>query len=173
MKVLFRCLTAGTIAGAVALMGLTAVGAAPVPAAAGTAADDTPPPAVEDFAYPQADKIFQERGIRLKSGDGHIVLTTCDGRPGLLIVEARGMTATDPVGRGRFCFLITGTSGRLSLELPSVYSALGNDYAVRLDMRTGTEDKSFDVQKNKWTWVGETADPQNRVFTLLEITAKA
>ncbi|MDY0814824.1 hypothetical protein [Kitasatospora purpeofusca] len=172
MKTLYRCLAVGVVA----LGGLTAVGAAPVPAATGAgapSADDTPPPAVEDFTYPQADRIFQERGIRLKSGDGRILLVTCDSRPGLLEVNARGMTATDPVGRGRFCFQVSGSTGRLSLELPSVYAAKGNDYAVRLDMRTGTEAKSFDVEKNKWTQVGETADPQERVFTLLEITATA
>ncbi|OKI11667.1 hypothetical protein AMK13_03730 [Streptomyces sp. CB02056] len=151
---------------------VSAAGAGTTTAGAVTA-DDTPPPAVEDFAYPEADRIFKERGIKLKSGDGHILLATCDSRPGLLEVNARGMSTTDPVGHGRFCFQVTGATGRLSLELPSVYGAKGNDYAVRVDMQTGTEAKSFDVQKNKWTPVGETADPQERVFTLLEITATA
>ncbi|MET8540781.1 hypothetical protein ABZW03_09020 [Kitasatospora sp. NPDC004799] len=172
MKTLLRVLTTGAVVGTVALTGLTTVGAAPVPTGAVTA-DDTPPPAVEDFAYPQADRIFQERGIRLKSGDGHILLATCDSRPGLLEVHARGMKTTDPVGHGRFCFQISGATGRLSLELPSVYGAVGNDYAVRFDMRTDTETKSFNVTKNIWTPVGESADPQGRVFSLLEITATA
>ncbi|MGW3182883.1 hypothetical protein ACWDD9_26750 [Kitasatospora sp. NPDC001119] len=178
MKPLIRCLTVGAVAGAVALTGLTTVGAAPVPAgtastAGAAAADDTPPPAVEDFAYPNADKIFQERGIRLKSGDGHILLVTCDGRPGLIQVRARGNAVTDPVGNGQFCFQVSGPTGRLSLEIPSVFMVMGNDYAVRLDMRTGTENKSFDVKKNIWTSVGESTDPQGRLFSLLEITATA
>ncbi|MER6394848.1 hypothetical protein ABT263_02130 [Kitasatospora sp. NPDC001603] len=83
------------------------------------------------------------------------------------------MQTTDPVGHGRFCFKVTGAPGYLGLELPAVYGAKGNDYAVSVHMVTGTEAKSFDLQKNKWTPVGETADPQERDFTLLEIVAKA
>ncbi|WP_414169402.1 hypothetical protein ACMATS_27300 [Streptoverticillium reticulum] len=160
MKLTFRMLAAGAVAAAAVLAG---------PAAAFA---DTPPTGVEDFQYPQADKIFKERGIKLKTGDGHIVLATCGSRPGLIEVEARGMQDRDPVGHGIFCFRVTGKTGYLSLELPSVYGVVGNDYDVNVNMQTSTETKSFPVDKNKWTAVGEPADPQRRDFTLLEIVAK-
>ncbi|MEU7134027.1 hypothetical protein [Streptomyces sp. NPDC046261] len=165
MKLISRVLTAGVV-GAIALTGSTTA------VAAAAAAADTPPPAVEDFAYPQADKIFKERGIKLKRGDGHIVLAACDSGPGLIEVQARGMQDIDKVGQGKFCFRVTGKTGYLSLELPAVYGAKGNDYAVKVNMVTANEEKSFDLDKNKWTSVGESADPKGREFTLLEIVAK-
>ncbi|MFH8346297.1 hypothetical protein [Streptomyces sp. NPDC018045] len=135
-------------------------------------ADDTPPTGVEDFEYPQAAKIAEERGIKLKRGDGHVTLVPCDSRPGLIEITARGMTERDKVGKGRFCFRVTGKSGYLSLELPSVYLAKGNDYNVDLNMQTDNTDKTFKLEKNNWTPVGETADTDRRQFTLLEIIAK-
>ncbi len=36
-------------------------------------------------------------------------------------------------------------------------------------MTTGTEEKSFDIDKNTWTAVGESADEQGREFMLVEI----
>ncbi|MEV4436913.1 hypothetical protein [Streptomyces sp. NPDC049555] len=160
MKLLPRLFATGVIVAA------AASGYTPAVAA------DAFPNGVEDFEYPQADKIFKDRGIKLKRGDGHVVLATCDSRPGLVEVYARGMQTTDTVGQGKFCFRITGTSGYLSLELPSVYGAKGNDYAVRLNMVAANQEKSFDLEKNKWTGVGETNDPQGREFALLEIVAK-
>ncbi|RLU83118.1 hypothetical protein CTZ27_29065 [Streptomyces griseocarneus] len=135
-------------------------------------AADTPPNTVEDFAYPQADKIFQERGIKLKRGDGHIVLVKCDSQPGLIEVSARGMKEIDKVGQGRFCFRVTGKTGYLSLELPNVYGAMGNEYDVDVNMMTSGEEKSFKLDKNAWKAVGKAADPLNREFALLEIIAK-
>ncbi|MFE0684994.1 hypothetical protein ACFW17_29910 [Streptomyces sp. NPDC058961] len=129
-----------------------------------------PPTAVETFVYPGAARIFQERGIKLKGGDGHILLATC-GEPGLIQVRARNMQTADPVGKGQFCFRVTGVNGRLDLELPAVYGAMGNDYAVKVNMVTSTEEKSYSLNKNAWTQVGETADPQGRDFTLLQIIA--
>jgi hypothetical protein len=52
-------------------------------------ADGTPAYAVEDFNYPQADKILAEQGILLKRGDGHIVLAECGSQEGLLQVWSR------------------------------------------------------------------------------------
>ncbi|WP_344030320.1 hypothetical protein [Streptomyces luteireticuli] len=161
MRIFFRTLTACVIVAA-----SVAIGAGGAPAA------DAPPTVVEDFEYPQAKKIFKERGINLKRGDGHITLVACGSRPGLIEVSARGMQDTDKTGHGQFCFRVTGRAGYLSLELPNVYGALGNDYDVNLKMMTSDEEKSFKLQKNTWTAVGKTADPQNREFALLEIVAK-
>ncbi|MFI7086796.1 hypothetical protein ACIBUR_24765 [Streptomyces anulatus] len=36
-------------------------------------------------------------------------------------------------------------------------------------MTVGAEEKSFDISKNAWTSVGETADPEGRDHLLVEI----
>ncbi|MFD7290524.1 hypothetical protein [Streptomyces sp. NPDC059863] len=132
-------------------------------AATTTTAADLPPVAVEDFVYPDADQIFAERGIRLKTGDGHILLADCVAGTGQVEVWARGS--------GAFCFEVKGVGGFLTLELPQVYAVKGNDYTLRVDMEADGEETSFDVAKNTWTPVGESADPEGRDHTLLEIHA--
>ncbi|WP_308439628.1 hypothetical protein [Streptomyces spinoverrucosus] len=123
-------------------------------------ADEAPGYAVEDFAYPQADKIQQERGIILKRGDGHIVLAEC-GPAGLLEVWARS--------QDKICFRVTGNQGYLSLEIPSVYAIKGNDYQTEVNMTVDSEEKTFEVDENAWTPVGESADPEGREHMLVEI----
>ncbi|MDJ1639037.1 hypothetical protein [Streptomyces pakalii] len=155
-----RLLAIGAAIGAVVFAGTAALadnnGQAP-------RAVDTPPVAVEDFAYPQADKIFKEQGILLKRGDGHIVLADCASATDLLEVWARG--------KDRFCFRVTGDQGYLSLELPAVYGVKGNAYETEVNMTVEGEEKTFEVDKNAWTPVGETADPEERDHLLLEIVS--
>ncbi|WP_267242967.1 hypothetical protein [Streptomyces sp. PR69] len=150
----------GTVAFAATAVADSRDGHAP---AAPAAAAELPPFAVEDFAYPQADKILEERGIRLVRGDGRITLADC-------------ATATNPIevysrSKGQYCFEVTGKGGYLQLELDQVYGVKGNDYATRVDMSVDEREVSFDVDKNTWTPVGEAADPQGRDHVLLEIHA--
>lgn len=166
MKLLFRTLVAGVVAGGVALA-LTGVAhgrgdAVSAPSTLSVAAE-SPGSVVEDFAYPGADKILQERDIVLKRGDGHILLADCVSGTGQLEVLARE--------RGTICFEITGNGGYLSLELPRVYGVKGNDYSTEISMTVDGEEKSYDITKNTWTQVGETADPTKRPHTLMEIRA--
>lgn len=126
------------------------------------AAEDLPGYAIEDFNYPQADKILAERNIVLKRGDGHITLADCVTGAGLLEIMAREKT-------DKVCFKVTGDSGWLTLELPSVHTIRGNNYTTTVDMTVGTEEKSFDIAKNTWTAVGESADPERRDHMLVEI----
>ncbi|WP_436844625.1 hypothetical protein [Streptomyces wuyuanensis] len=128
-----------------------------------TAANEALGYAIEDFNYPQADKILAEQGILLKRGDGHIVLAQCGSEPGLLEVWPRD--------KAKVCFRVTGNEGYLSLEIPSVYGIKGNEYTTEVTMTVGNEEKSFDVVKNGWTQVGETADPEDRDHMLVEIIA--
>ncbi|MFI5986088.1 hypothetical protein ACIBEA_35170 [Streptomyces sp. NPDC051555] len=126
-----------------------------------SAADEGPGYAIEDFAYPNADKILAERGITLKRGDGHILLADCASATDLLEVWSRS--------NEKICFRVTGNSGYLTLEIPAVFAVKGNSYATRVDMTTGTDEKTYDVNKNAWTPVGESADDQGRDFMLMEI----
>ncbi|GAA2339910.1 hypothetical protein Scani_02020 [Streptomyces caniferus] len=160
MKRSSRLLAAGIVAAAAVMQGAAVAAATDQPDDPGTT---TEPSAVEDFAYPQADKIFKEKGILLKRGDGHIVLATCDSRPDLVEMSTRDL--------GKFCFRVTGKKGYLSMELPRVYGIKGNDYKLRANMTVNNRDVSFDITKNAWTPVGETADPTHRDHTLLELVA--
>ncbi|GAA0266881.1 hypothetical protein GCM10010302_00830 [Streptomyces polychromogenes] len=123
--------------------------------------DEGPGEAIEDFAYPNAAKILAEQKIKLKSGDGHILLAECTGAPELMEVFSHKSE--------KVCFRVTGDKGYLSLEIPSVFGVKGNNYAAQVEMSSGAEQKTYTVDKNSWTAVGETADEQGRDFMLLEI----
>jgi len=153
-----RIVGAAMAAGAVAWL---AVGVSGTESGVASVADAAPGYAVEKYDYPGADKILAEKNIVLKRGDGHITLAACAAGTGQLEVWAHD--------KDKICFDVKGASGWLSLELPAVYGVRGNDYTTQVDMTVGTEEKSFDVAKNAWTAVGESADEQGREHMLVEI----
>lgn len=157
-KRLMGTATAALAAGALAWTAMAGDGA---PDGTVAVAGEAPGYAVEDFDYPQADKILAEKNILLKRGDGHITLADCATGTGQLEVQARD--------KSKVCFDVKGTSGWLTLELPSVYLIRGNDYTTEADMTVGAEEQSYDIAKNAWTPVGESADEQAREWTLLEL----
>ncbi|MER5891366.1 hypothetical protein ABT160_46910 [Streptomyces sp. NPDC001941] len=125
-------------------------------------ADEGPGYAVETHEYPQADKILAEKKIVLKKGDGHITLADCASETGLLEVWARS--------KDKICFKVTGTSGWLTMEIPAVYGVRGSAaQTAQVDMTVGTEEKTYDVAKDAFTPVGESADSQGRDHMLVEI----
>ncbi|MGW3078268.1 FG-GAP-like repeat-containing protein [Kitasatospora sp. NPDC001132] len=159
MRASSRILAAAATAGLTLLAGTAGV---PVAHASTTG---TAPFTVEDYSYPGADRILAESGIRLKSGNGNITLTTCSaGGGGLLRIMART--------RDDICFRMTGTVGRLSLEVPRVHGIQSDGVRdVSVSMSVDGTTTSFKVDKSLWTAVGEAADPQSRPHTLLDITA--
>ncbi|WP_424217358.1 hypothetical protein ACN20G_35350 (plasmid) [Streptomyces sp. BI20] len=125
-------------------------------------ADEGPGYAEETYAYPAADKVLAEQKIVLKRGDGHIVLADCAGESGLLEVWARS--------KSKICFKVTGNSGWLTMEIPAVYGIRGSaTQTAQVDMTVGSEEKSYDVAKEAFTPVGESADEQGRDHMLVEI----
>jgi len=103
---------------------------------------------VEDFNYPGADDIFASRGIRLKRGDGHIVLADC-GAAGAIQVKSR-------VTNGDTCFRAIGTRGYLTLEIPSVFLIYGGDHHTTATLTPpGGASKTYDVPAGLWKPVGE------------------
>ncbi|MFC5804503.1 hypothetical protein [Streptomyces formicae] len=120
------------------------------------------PSAVEDFNYPDAEKILQEQGIKLIRGDGHIVLTSCGTSANEVHVRQRKVSK--PV-----CFAVLGQGGYLTLDMPRVYGVKGNDFNTEVEMRVDDTTTSYDIDKNDWTSVGETADPDGRDHALIEI----
>ncbi|MFF8290022.1 hypothetical protein ACF068_12435 [Streptomyces sp. NPDC016309] len=164
----FMARTLGAAAAAGALVWLALAGSVPTESGTKTqaiapVAVEGPGYAIEDFNYPGADKILAEKNIVLKRGDGHITLVDCSSGPGLLEVWAREQAGA------KFCFEVVGNSGWLTLEIPSVALIKGNDYTTEVDMTVGAEEKTFDIAKNAWTSVGESAEEQGRQHMLVEI----
>ncbi|MBG6135841.1 FG-GAP-like repeat-containing protein [Longispora fulva] len=126
------------------------------------AAEPTVATAVEDFAYPDAAGILTQRGITLKTGDGHIQLADCDSQAGLIHLRSRSLA-------DQACFKITGPVGYLALEIPEVYTIKGDDHAIKATLSTQGTVTSVDINRNAWTPVGEGAS--SGVSTLLELNA--
>ncbi|MFE1775083.1 hypothetical protein [Streptomyces sp. NPDC059008] len=126
-------------------------------------ADGQPGYVVEHFDYPGADKIKEEKGIILKRGDGHITLADCSSATGLLEVWSRK--------NDKICFRTTGTSGHLTLEVPSVFVIKGSaDHAADVTLTAPkTTAQEVEVSKGEWKPVGEADDPQGREHVLVEI----
>ncbi|MER7176081.1 hypothetical protein [Streptomyces mesophilus] len=162
---LMRILGAATAAGALAwavMAGGQISGTGSTGQHAEAVADAAPGYAVENYDYPHADKILAEKNIVLKRGDGRITLADCASETGLLEVWARS--------NDKVCFKVTGNSGWLTLEIPSVYGIKGSaDQSAQVDMTVDTEEVSFDVAKGAYTAVGESADPGGREHMLVEI----
>ncbi|MFJ4834745.1 hypothetical protein ACIP79_33280 [Streptomyces sp. NPDC088747] len=115
--------------------------------------DENPPAAVEEYGYPGADRILADEGIKLKKGDGRILLVDCDQAA----QQIRVLSVGDPtVGRKDvYCFKALGETGRLTLELPRVIAVETMDHPVRADLTANGETTSVIVEKDGWASVGE------------------
>lgn len=162
-RLIVRAMGVAAVAGALAWLAPTGGSPETRDVAVAPVADEAPGYAVEDFNYPNADKILAEQGITLKRGDGHITLVDCSSGTGFIEVWARRQD------NKKICFQVTGKSGWLTLELPAVHSIKGNDYTTEVDMTVEGEEKSFAINKNAWTSVGESVDEQGREHMLVEI----
>ncbi|WP_257004066.1 hypothetical protein [Streptomyces sp. SA15] len=150
----------------VALAGVS-VASADDPAQPPTSA--APPIAVEDYGYPGADKILATKGIKLKKGDGRILLAECDQAA----QQIRVLTVEDPAeGRaGTYCFKALGKSGWLTLELPRVFAVEAADHPVRADLTANGQTTSVDVAQGGWVSVGEgTVGGARSVLVELRVT---
>ncbi|QWF79485.1 hypothetical protein [Amycolatopsis sp. CA-230715] len=118
---------------------------------------------VEDYAYPGADRIYADRGIRLKSGDGNILLVDCADRTDVLTINtSKGES---------FCFSIRGPKGYLSLEVHEVFLAKGDGHDIQMTLNAKGRATTVPVTKKKWTKIGEAANPASGPATLIEIKA--
>ncbi|MFI1168696.1 hypothetical protein ACH4UM_35330 [Streptomyces sp. NPDC020801] len=153
-----RMLPVAGVAAVLALAG-TPVLASADPQPTGGPAGATPPSAVEDYAYPNADQIQRDKGIKLIKGDGHITLAACDDSGSQIKV----MTVQGPSGnpQGTYCFKATAKSGYLSLELPRVFALETADHPISADLRPQADPsapaKTVTVDKNGYQSVGEGA----------------
>lgn len=119
----------------------------------GTGSGNGMPSAVEDFGYPDADRISATKGIKLQRGDGHILLTECDQSA----QQIRVYTVKDAsAGRdGLYCFQATAKSGYLTLELPRVFALETGTHPISADLSANGETTTVDVAKDGFESVGE------------------
>ncbi|MFJ1976974.1 hypothetical protein [Streptomyces albogriseolus] len=158
VRLLGAAATAGALAWAVLAQGGAAAGS-PAEAVAG----DAPGYAVEDYAYPNADKILAEQNIVLKRGDGHIVLADCAAGADLLRFLARD--------REDVCFDVTDETGFLTLELPAVHGVKTDDSAnTHLEMTAEDDQVEYDIPADTWAGVGESVDGREHVLVEIHVT---
>ncbi len=155
-----RRATAGVLAWAVLAQG----GA---DAAAGSStesvAEAAPGYAVEDYNYPDADKILAEQNVVLKRGDGHIVLADCASGDNLLQFLARDHEDV--------CFRVTADEGFLTLELPAVHGVKTDDSAnTHLEMTAEGDQVEYDIPADTWKGVGESVDGREHVLVEIRVT---
>jgi hypothetical protein len=163
---------AGALAISAAVATLTTAHAAPAdpspspaPSVSATpaAGADAMPSAVEDFAYPGAAKIFQDKQILLKQGDGHILLTDCKSSYAIM-VESR-------TAQKQFCFAVSGKQGELTLELPDAYGIWTQDHPVEATVKSDDKETVIEAAKNDYKPFGESGTSGKRaVLVELRVT---
>ncbi|MFJ6380820.1 hypothetical protein ACIQI7_12600 [Kitasatospora sp. NPDC092039] len=163
-------LLAGASGTLLACIGLASLSTAQATAgAAATAAETDMPTAVEDFQYPEADRILTERKITLKRGDGRILLkegpghtvpTSCQAG-NEIFVESR----LDRLG---YCFTVSGTTGYLTMELPDAYGIWTEDRSVSAKLVAAGQEKQVNIGPNSVEPVGESL-PGGKRSVLVEL----
>jgi hypothetical protein len=125
-----------------------------------------PPAAIENYDYPGASRILAEKGIKLKKGDGRILLAECDQAA----QQIRVLTvADDSVGReGTYCFKALGKTGHLALELPRGFVVQAADHPISANLTANGQTTTVDVAKGETESVGEAA-PGGAKSVLVEL----
>ncbi|MFC9636271.1 hypothetical protein ACFWBS_44410 [Streptomyces mirabilis] len=162
------------VAGAAVLVALFGgpVLASADPQPTGGTTQATPPSAVEDFAYPNADQIQRDKGIKLIKGDGHITLFTCDDSAQQIKVQTvQGQGGNQ---QSAYCFKATAKTGYLALELPRVFALETADHPISADLKPKDDPsaatKTVTVAKNGYQSVGEGAGGAPAVLLELRVT---
>ncbi|TJZ57042.1 hypothetical protein FCH28_06110 [Streptomyces piniterrae] len=166
-----KTLIAGVIGAAIAVMGAATLAVAQdtpqhTNSTGQQASGGNPPPAVEDFTYPDADRILKETGLKLIKGDGHILLADCDASPDFDVMAEKANHT--PVNH---CFKVTGKTGHLTLEIPKVNSIWENaGHSARATISTEGKSKTVTLKKNDITPLGQgDLSTGGKEATLLEL----
>ncbi|WP_190100565.1 hypothetical protein [Streptomyces griseoflavus] len=130
-------------------------------AASQTAATDEMPIAAEDFNYPGASRIYEETGALLKRGNGHILMTTCDGSEDIWIMSR--------TGQQDFCFDVTAKPAFLALEIPKAHGIWTSADPVRTTIREDNGTTTvINAPANDFTGYGESG-ASGEPSTLIEL----
>jgi len=120
------------------------------------------PSAVEDFSYPGADQVLQERKITLKRGDGHIMLVRCS--------ESWNIKIESRLTEGGYCFRATAKTGFLSLELPEAFGVWTEDHPVSATLNAAGKETVVKVPADEYKPVGEPNSGLHSVLIELRVT---
>jgi hypothetical protein len=132
-----RVALAGALAG-------TVLGAPPASAA------EAPSPVVDDRAYPGAEEIFAQHGVRVIKGDGNIrYVGDCAADPDLLRVER--LVGSD---LKTTCFEVRGPRGFLTLELANAFLVRGADRTVTAKATFEGETDTVTVPPHEYEAIG-------------------
>ncbi|WP_432124840.1 hypothetical protein [Streptomyces sp. C10-9-1] len=121
--------------------------------------NDEMPSSVEGFSYPGADQVFEERGIKLKRGDGRLLFVECS--------TAYDVMVESLAGRAGYCFKATGKHGFLTMELAGAYHIWTEGHPVRAKLTAEGETTTVDVPKNAFRPVGEADSTTGRKRSVL------
>ncbi|WP_406269707.1 hypothetical protein OHT93_16945 [Streptomyces sp. NBC_00191] len=133
--------------------------------AAANADEAGPSYAIEDFAYPDADKVLTEKGIVLRKGDGHIMLTECSAPHQIQVWTLQN-------AEGKYCFRVTGETGNLTLEVNKVHAIQTEERAVRASLTVDGKTTTVEVPKDDYKPVGQGNgnNPAPAVLVELKVT---
>jgi hypothetical protein len=116
---------------------------------------------VEDFNYPGADRIQAETGAVLKRGDGHMIMTACNGAEDIQIMSR--------TGQKDFCFDVTAKPAFLTLEIPQAYGIWTSADPVKTTIREDDGTTTvINAPANDFTGYGE-AGASGDSTTLIEL----
>ncbi|MFI0242926.1 hypothetical protein [Streptomyces sp. NPDC016845] len=118
------------------------------------------PTLAEDFNYPGAARIFEETGVLLKRGDGHIVKVACDGTNDIWIMS-------NEVGSADHCFDVTTRPAFLTLELPKAHGIWTEAYPVKTTVREDDGTTTvINAPANNFTGYGESGASGERTMLI-------
>ncbi|MEU8665279.1 hypothetical protein [Streptomyces anulatus] len=131
--------------------------AATEPRAAATA---DMPSLVEDFIHPGAERILQDRKIVLKRGDGNIMLKPGNGEGGMnACLGANNVFVESRLDKQGFCFVTTGTTGYLTMEIPDAFFLWTQDQPMQATVTADGKTTVYKAPENDVTEIGETDTP--------------
>ena len=152
-------------AGAATLFGGAAVAAnADANPSTGTVASDSSSSLVETFDYPDSANVATQRGILLKKGDGHLVLTDCVTGGDFIQVRSRN--------RDPFCFKATAPTAWVTLELSDAFLVFSDSkHTTVADYTVNGVSDSATVAPGAAQGIGEGGNPNGSSAVLLKLTA--
>ncbi|WP_158711034.1 S1 family peptidase, partial [Streptomyces albus] len=161
--------TSAVLATITAVAAVTAWGVGPMAQVSWAEPGDGLDTLVEDFAYPDRDKLLAEKGLKLISGDGNIQVADCaTGGDDLVRINSRAS--------GNICFAVSGPVGYLTMEIERTYLAKSDARddvmaTVRTEDPRTNESKveEVDLDPGSWKALGEGIDPELQ-STLLELS---
>ncbi|MEV1331072.1 hypothetical protein AB0J20_16005 [Micromonospora costi] len=165
------------IAGVGAAVVLT--GAVVFAANSGSFAADTPPPLEEDFSHPGAESILLEHGLKVFKGDGHIWFDTSRSfETGVQCptgqIQVEKLLDAPPYGVW-YCFKTKGTSGYLTLEIPSTFGVRGGSTPLQATANLPDGPKTYQIDPNRPVAIdpGEGGDLPEAILVELRLTGSA